>query len=109
MAKTFNINTQPVYSAIAEATAEETRKERKTYTEAEAQAYKDSLKTAGRKGVKLPRINMAFTPTNYEYIHTMARRAGLTLTEFLNAIISQHMDDHQEQYESILAEREKLL
>ena len=98
-------STQRVYQAIEEATAEEPRKkykDRKEYTPEEAEAFLDTFKSSGRKGLKLPRINMAFSPDNYEYIRRMARARGETITACLNWIIKEHRDQNQETYNKIL-------
>ena len=105
-----SVKTDRMYKTIAEATAEaqevqetaKTRKERKTYTAEEEQEFLDSLKTAGRKGVKLPRINMAFTPERYDYIKTMSMVRGQTMTEFINHIIQNSLDENREVYEKAL-------
>ena len=55
---------------------------------AEEQAWRmASLKTQGRKGCKAPRINLAFTPENHEFIRVFARATGRTMTETVNDII----------------------
>lgn len=74
------------------------RKPRKTYTEEEKQQFMNDLHTVGRKGVKLPRINVAFTPANHEYLTIMSRVHGQNLTEFTNAIIEKHRADHMDTY-----------
>ena len=109
------VNTNPVYSTIAEATAPaeapgvtEPRKERKTYTQAEKDEYQAALRTAGRKGCKLPRINLAFAPDLHDYIKTMATAAGMSYTDFVNIVLRQHMNDHQEQYEQAVKFRNSL-
>ena len=81
---------------------------RKTYTEEERQAFMASLRTGGRKGCRLPRINMAFTPELYDYIRTMSKVSGLTLTVFLNTVLKQYMDEHREQYDRALEFRNSL-
>lgn len=115
--KDFTTNVTPVYSAIAEATASETqeiaeknhvKRERKTYTDAEMQEFLSTLKTAGRKGVKLPRINMAFTPELYDYVRTMSRVSGITLTEFVNRVMKQYMEEHREDYDRAIEFRNSL-
>ena len=113
------INTDRVYNAIAEATAEpeqeqeineaqesqaiqddpHKRKERRTYTKEEVQAFKEEMRTAGRKGVKLPRINLAFSPTLYDYVQTMSRVRGESMTDFVNCVLRQSMDDHADLYQ----------
>lgn len=135
-----SVNTNPVYSAIAEATeqlpgqmtidtagniteepaqaaqeiqeaAEEPKKQykqRKTYTEAEAQEALESLQTSGKKGVKLPRINLAFTPANYEFIKVMAQVRGQNLTEFVNDILREARENHADIYEQAINFRNSL-
>ena len=43
--------------------------------------------TQGRKGRKLPRINMAFTPSNLEYLQLIGRIDGVSMTEYVNQLI----------------------
>lgn len=116
------INTDRVYNTIAQATAEEPealnaqeeqeevrkRKDRKTYTEQEAAEYLKDGNTAGRKGVKLQRINMAFYPDVYEYIQIMSRVRGESLTAFINLAIRQHMEEHSELYKKAIEFRNSL-
>ena len=103
------ISTDAVYSSIQSATAEHgKRKPRKEYTEQEAQEIAETMRTSGRKGVKLPRINTAFQPSNYEYVQTMARVSGITLTEFINKAIKEHREAHADLYEQAIAFRDAL-
>ena len=100
-----------VTDTIAEATAEpaqETHKERKTYTAQEEQEFLMTGQTAGHKGVKLPRINLAFAPDLYDYIKTMSKMTGQTYTEFINKIMREYMDTHAEQYEKAVELRNSL-
>lgn len=105
--------TNRVYEQIAEATQEtpeeqETQekaqehkkryKDRKEYTQEEAELFISTFKTSGRKGLKLPRINVAFSPENYEYIRTMARVRGESYTEFINWLIRTHKDENLDTY-----------
>lgn len=103
------LNTGRVYEAIAEATAEPEAQEvqpaqeepqaaRKAYTEAERQAYLQAGKTQGRPGIKAARINLAFYPDQYEYIKTMAAVRGQSITEFVNHIIGQSMEENAALY-----------
>ena len=101
------LNTGRVYDAIAEATAEPEAQEvqpaqdapqqqagRRGYTEAEKLAYKQAGKTQGRPGLKLERINLAFYPDNYEYVKVMSSVRGESMTEFVNHIIAQSMEEN---------------
>ena len=105
-------NTGRVYGTIAEATAapdpqdtqqpqeaQQTRKERKTYTEQEQQQFRAEGKTKGRKGCKAIRINMAFTPEVHEYIKTMARVRGESITDFTNYIFTRSMEENAAVYQ----------
>ena len=110
-----SVNTNPVYSAIAEAVEEtpaaankKQYKPRKTYSEEEAAAALDSLQTAGRKGVKLPRINLAFTPANYEFIKIMAQVRGQSLTEFVNDMLREARESHADLYQKAIEFRNSL-
>lgn len=116
------LDTGRVYDAIAEATAEtaepaavqdaqeikEERKPRRTYTEEEKKQLIEEMKTAGRKGVKLPRINLAFSGSNYEYVQIMSRVCGMNLTEFVNKALREHKQDHHDLYERALEFRREL-
>lgn len=99
MSKDFSgVSTQRVYNTIAEAT-KETRGERKTYTAEEAAKFIQEHKTAGRKGIKMPRINLAFDPESYDYVKTMSQVRGETMTEFVNYILKQSIEENKEVYE----------
>lgn len=123
MKKDFsNINTNPVYNAIAEATEEQEPKQaaaaqeevkkhykpRKTYSEEETLEALESMRSSGRKGVKLPRINLAFTPSNYEFIKTMAQVRGQSLTEFVNDMLEEIRIEHADVYEKAIEFRNSI-
>lgn len=93
-------NFTQVNNVIAAATVEQgKRKPRKEYTEQEAQEIAETMHTTGKKGVKLPRINLAFSPSNYQYIEIMSRVRGENLTQFVNKIIQEHREQHGDLYE----------
>lgn len=77
-------------------------------TEEEAEARKALMQTRGRKGVHLPRINMAFTPENHDFIKTMSIVTCKTMTEFLNDVIKQYREEYGQDYEEILKMRDKV-
>lgn len=83
-------------------------KKRRVYSEQEAAAILESGKTSGHKGIKLPRINLAFTPDNYEYIAIMSRVRGETLTDFVNAVLRKHREEHGDVYERAIEFRNSL-
>lgn len=90
--------------ALADTTPEEpaTRKERKTYTDTEAAELLAQYKTSGRKGLELPRINVAFAPDLYMYVRTMARVRGESYTDFINHVLRQSMAENAEVYEQAI-------
>lgn len=49
--------------------------------------------TQGKKGMKLKRINMAFSDDNHEYITIESRRRGISATAFVNLIIDLYRKD----------------
>ena len=77
-------------------------KTRREWDEETGAEYLDSLETAGRKGLKLARINMAFSPDNYQYIQVMSKACGESLTQFVNRIIKLSRENNAEAYEQAL-------
>lgn len=86
-----------VTATIEEATRRTGQQE--TAPPEEAAQRKAERKTQGRKGVKLPRINLALSSENYDYVRVMARMTGQTQIDFVNFIIDKHRTEHPEQYE----------
>ncbi|MBD5162557.1 MAG: hypothetical protein HDT14_11225 [Oscillibacter sp.] len=81
-------NAKPVYATVIGSTQEVQRPE----------AVPETVQTQGRKGAKLPRINMAFTPQNLEYLRIMAGLRGQSITKYVNALVEQDMDLNREAY-----------
>lgn len=114
------VNTGRVYDTIAAATAEpeqeaqevqETTKKykpRKEYTAQEKLDFMQEMRTSGRKGVKLPRINLAFAPDVYEYIQIMSRVRGESMTDFVNIALRQHIEEHRDLYDKAIKFRNSL-
>lgn len=95
------MNTGRVYGAIEQATSR--KGQQGTASPQEAAERASNLKTQGRKGCKATRINMAFTPENHQFIKTMARISGQTMTEFTNLVIERYRTEHPEIYEQARA------
>ncbi len=75
------------------------RKPRKRYTEEEAQKILESGRnTSGLGGVRSPRINLKFSPQNYDFILTLARMRGETLTAFVNHLLDKSREEYSEYY-----------
>ncbi len=68
--------------------------------EQEAQEALEALKTQGKKGMKAGRINMAFTPSNMAFIRVMAAIQGISMTQYVNAIIAQEREHNGAAYEA---------
>lgn len=45
--------------------------------------------TQGRKGFKVSRINMGFSPENHDWLRLRSRQRGMTITEFVNKILDR--------------------
>lgn len=65
-------------------------------TKEEVKKRQSEMKTQGRKGCAQKRINMAFTPENYEFIRVMSKVTGKTMTQFANLIMSAYRKEHPE-------------
>ena len=95
MAKNFEqMKTTSVYGAVAQATGD--IHARSTAGKEEQAERAAAMQTQGRKGCKAKRINMAFTPGNYEFIKVMAKASGRTMTEFTNLVIAAYQREHPE-------------
>ena len=56
----------------------------------------------------MPRVNFAFRPSIYEYVTVMARVSGMNMTEFINKVLEDHMQEHMDLYNKALEFRDKL-
>nr|DAF06745.1 MAG TPA: repressor [Caudoviricetes sp.] len=84
---------QPVYSTIIGS----------AQAEQDAQVVQDAqeaLKTQGKKGMKMPRINMAFSPSNIDFVRVMAALKGQTMTQYVNALLDREREANGEAYEA---------
>lgn len=75
--KTFNNPVTPYYAAVE---AEVTQ---------DAQDEYNARNTQGKAGMKAERINMAFSPANYEFMRVMAGIHKMTLTKYVNHLIEE--------------------
>ena len=105
------VNTGGVYETIAAATSEteqtfdtqENTKKRKTHN-----VHDIHDTTSDKQSGKLQRINMAFYDDVYAYIKCMARVSGITMKDFCNTALRQHMEDHGDIYRKALEFRNSL-
>ncbi len=80
--------TGTVFAAIETGSAR--KGQQGTVSPQEAAERANSLRTQGRKGCKATRINMAFTPSNHDFVKTMAKLRGQTMTEFVNFALEEY-------------------
>lgn len=88
------ISTGRVQSVIEQATGK--RGQQATASPEEQAERAAELRTQGRKGCKAPRINLAFTTENHEFVKVMAKASGRTMTTMVNDIITAYRNEHPE-------------
>ena len=62
----------------------------------------EAFQTQGKEGMKMMRINMAFTPSNTDYIRVMSRIQGVPMTKFVNNVL-----DHERLRNGLIYQRAK--
>ncbi len=67
--------------------AQEVQEVQDTQEVHDTQEVQQVQRTQGKKGQKLPRINMAFQPSNLEYLQIISRIAGVSITEYVNRLV----------------------
>lgn len=77
-------------------------------SEEEREARMNAGRTQGRLGCKLKRINMAFTPENYDFIVFASNYKGTSMTKYLNYIIDQYREEHAEAFDRAKGTAEEL-
>ena len=110
-----NVSTGSVYNTIAAATSEADQVQTTQETQPAKRGRKprtthDISNNASntQSNEKLLRINMAFDNDVASYIRTMARVSGLTMTDFCNVALRQHMKDHEQLYQKAIEFRNSL-
>ena len=58
----------------------------------------EAMMTQGKKGLKAMRMNMAFSPTNTDYIRVMSGIKGMTMTQFINDVIEADREKNGKVY-----------
>lgn len=80
--------------------AQETQEAHETHEVQEAQdaqvVSRVSTQTQGRKGQKLPRINMAFTKENQDYLHRISRIEGCSITDYVNHLVKADFEKRKD-------------
>ena len=92
MKKNFeSANTSPVYGQIASATAED--------------ATPEAKKPAKKKNT---RVNAEFSEENYDFLKAVSRASGISMTDFLNKIVDEYVQQKRGLYEDIQKWRNSL-
>ena len=89
-------NAKSVYGTVIGSTHEAQQEQEVQHPE----VIQETVQTQGRKGAKLPRINMAFTPQNLEYLRIMAGLRGQSVTRYVNALVEQDMELNRGAYDA---------
>lgn len=84
------------------------RKERRTYTARETADFQNEMKTQGRKNVKLKRVNLSVTNGNYDFVTTMARVRGESVTHFINHVLDDYRTKNADLYMQALEFKNRL-
>jgi hypothetical protein len=58
----------------------------------------NAASTQGKKGMKKDRMNMGFTPENYEFLRVMAGIHKMTITKYTNHIIEEERKRNADLY-----------
>lgn len=98
MAKDFKkmaAGAKPVYNTIIGSVQDTQEVHDKQYV----QDTQELAGTQGRKGAKLPRINMAFPKENLDFLRVMSSIRGQSITRYVNDLIEQDMERNVEIYE----------
>lgn len=112
MAKKFNINAEGAGALMASVERQTGKTKQGTATPEEKAAREAEGRTQGRKGCKAPRINLALTSENWDFISKW--KGGQAPTKFINKIIETYRKEHtndlireQEEYLNQMREEAK--
>ena len=78
-------------------------------SKAEALLRKNTMRTQGRNGCRMDRINLPLTPDNNSFVRIMAKMTGQTLGGYINYIIQAYRDEHPDLYNDALALKAKAM
>lgn len=120
MAKDFTTNlsaNNAFVAAMTQATQDTTesagdtkkaRKPRKTYSEKQTKQLLTSMETRGRKGIKLPRINVALRPDLLDYLKIMSESCGYNMTEYINILLEADKKKNDSLYRKTKSNRNRI-
>lgn len=88
------MKTGRLFDAIQTSTAPRGHQDTASPEEQEERA--EAMRTQGRKGCKAVRINVAFTPSNHQFVKVMARASGKSMNELVNLVVAAYQQEHPE-------------
>lgn len=102
--KSFKDLSNPAMQFIAQPTqdtqeVQDAQKVQKTQGTQQVQRTQGVPHTQGKKGQKLPRINMAFQESNLEYLQVMSRIEGVSITKYVNNLVEKDKEQRADLYE----------
>lgn len=59
----------------------------------------EARKTQGRKGLKMPRLNISLTPSGMEYVRVMAGITGKSVTRYISDMVDKDAEENAERYQ----------
>lgn len=103
MAKSFKekASRPSVYAAISGTDTEAAEVIEVQEVQGDFTERQENLRTQGKKGAKAQRFNMAFTPSNLDFIRIMSKINGQTMTQFVNEIIDREREAQSETYQQV--------
>lgn len=78
-----------------------------THEETDTQEVYEARRTQGRKGMKLQRMNISLTPSEYEHLRLMSSITGQSATRYIGALIQKDAEakkDVSEKLKKIMQE-----
>lgn len=83
--------------------AQEAQEDREVPEAQDVLEAQEALQTQGRAGMKASRINMAFRPSNLEYLRKIAGIEGVSITAYVNRLIDADRQARQEALDRALS------
>lgn len=65
----------------------------------ELREAQEAFQTQGRPGMKMMRLNMAFSPSNTEFIRVMSRLNGQSMTRYINSVMDGERERKADVYQ----------
>lgn len=96
MSKDFS-NTSTAFSEALQGSIDSSATDKRAKVEASESEKRERVasgNTQGKKGCKMPRVNMAFLPDNYQMLKMLSAATGKTITDINNQILTDYVNSH---------------